>query len=386
MVFLLLIAGLIALVVGAELLVRGASALAAAFGISALIIGLTVVAFGTSAPELAVSVLSSARGQADIALGNVVGSNIFNVLFILGISAVIVPLAISRQLIRVDVPLMVGASGLLLLLAGNGHINRVEGLVLFGGLLSYLSVCYVLSRRAETQAPVAPELPSARHPEDPPVVVPQAAAVRPGWLRLGQHLLLIMAGLALLVLGSHWLVEAAVTLARWLGASELVIGLTIIAAGTSLPEVATSIVAAVRGERDIAVGNVVGSCIFNILGVLGLSAAVSPQGVQVASQALQFDIPVLLAVAVLCLPFFMGERLISRWKGSVLLGGYVAYTVALLLLAQDPTRVQSFRTGLIAVAVPVLGMAFSAVILRSRQPANSTSADTSAVPPAEVPR
>jgi cation:H+ antiporter len=258
------IPGLIALIVGAELLVRGASKLALSFGISPLVVGLTVVAFGTSAPELAVSVQSAWSGQVDIALGNVVGSNIFNVLFILGLSALIAPLLVHRQLIRQEVPMMVALSLLLWLLASDGGISRGDGLLLVSLLLAYTFLVIRQSRRESLAgAPLASELP-------PPV---DGHAWDAHWLA---QLLLVAAGMTLLVLGSNWLVEAAVTLARRLGMSEVVVGLTIVAAGTSLPEVATSIMAAVRGQRDIAVGNVVGSNIFNILAVLGISASIAP--------------------------------------------------------------------------------------------------------------
>ena len=261
------ILGLAALVLGAELLVRGASRLALAFGISPLVVGLTVVAFGTSTPELAVSVQSAWAGQVDIALGNVIGSNIFNVLFILGASALIVPLTVHQQVIRQEVPIMIGASLLLWVLATDGGIARWEGLLLTALVVGYTLLLIRQSRRetAATQAAVDAEYAEA--------FVPAGTDWRDHW---GVQLLLILAGLALLVLGARWLVEAAVNFARVLGVSETVIGLTIVAVGTSLPEVATSIMAAIRGERDIAVGNVVGSNIFNLLGIGGIAALVTP--------------------------------------------------------------------------------------------------------------
>jgi cation:H+ antiporter len=285
MAILMLVLGLAVLTAGAELLVRGSSQLAIALGISPLVVGLTVVAYGTSAPELVVSVQSSLSGQPDVAIGNVVGSNIFNVLFILGLSAMIVPLRVSQQLIRVDVPLMVGLSVLVLATAQDGKIGRLDGLVLIGGIIAYTVLAVVSSRRekAAIQAEYEAEFGMKKEVE--------------GRGKIVANLLLVAAGLALLVLGSRWFVDSAIMIARAMGVSELVIGLTIVAAGTSMPEVATSIMAAIRGERDIAVGNVIGSNIFNILGVLGISSVVSSDGIRVSAAALQMDIPVMVAVA-----------------------------------------------------------------------------------------
>ncbi|MDW8323631.1 MAG: calcium/sodium antiporter [Burkholderiales bacterium] len=320
MTFLLFVLGLAALILGAELLVRGASRLALTLGISPLVVGLTVVAFGTSSPELAISVHSAWIGQVDIALGNVVGSNIFNVLVILGLSALITPLVVHQQLIRREVPLMIAVSLLLWGMAADGEVSRWEGVLLALGLAAYIVYAIRASRResAEIQAEYAEAMPGDGQAWD-----------RHWSVQMG----LIVAGLALLVLGSQWLVDSAVTIARALGVSELIIGLTLIAAGTSLPEVATSILAAIRGERDIAVGNVVGSNLFNILGVLGLSAAVAPSSLSVAPGLLAFDLPVMVAVAVACLPIFFTGNLIARWEGALFFAYYVAYTVYLYLLS-----------------------------------------------------
>ncbi|MBK9387550.1 MAG: calcium/sodium antiporter [Planctomycetes bacterium] len=307
----LLVAGLALLTFGGEWLVRGASRLAATAGLSPLVIGLTIVAFGTSAPEMATSVSAALAGNGDIALGNVVGSNSFNVLFILGASALITPLVVQQQLIKIDVPLMVAVSGLAWWMARDGSIDRIEGLLLAGGLLVYVVLCIATAKKepAAVQAEYAQEFGTEKQKRVP----------------LWKDFVFIVAGLGLLVLGSRWFVDGAVVMAKALGASELVIGLTIVAAGTSLPEVATSLIAAYRGERDIAVGNVVGSNLFNLLGVLGISGAVAPSGVPVAAAALSFDIPVMFAAAALCLPIFLTGSRISRSEGFVLLAGYAAY-------------------------------------------------------------
>jgi cation:H+ antiporter len=349
MTILLFIAGLVILVAGGELLVRGAARLAAATGVSPLVIGLTVVAFGTSSPELAVSVQASLAGQVDIAVGNVVGSNIFNVLLILGFSAAIVPLVVSAQLVRLDVPIMIGVSVLLLLLALDGLLSRAECGVLAAGLAAYILTQVVLSRRSPTTPP-----------DD---------SVDTGNPLI--NVLLIIIGLALLVLGSRWLVQAAVQIAAALGATPLVIGLTIVAAGTSMPELATSVIAGVRGQRDIAVGNIIGSNIFNILAVLGISGVLSPAGIPVSNAALTLDVPVMLAVAVLCMPIF-SKYAIRRWEGILFVAYYVVYTGYLILDAADHEGLAEYRTVVLTTVLPLtLLTVLGSVIRRRRAPDSS---------------
>ncbi len=342
MVVVFLIAGLILLVIGAEILVRGASRLASSLGISPLVIGLTIVAFGTSAPEMAVSIGASWAGQADLALGNVVGSNIFNVLFILGVSALVAPLVVSQQLVRLDVPLMIAASVAVLLMGLDNKISRIDGVFLFGAVLAYTFFLIRQSRR-ESSAAV-----TAQYEAEYGVGAQNDSAVIQ-YLKDG---VMILGGLALLVLGAQWLVDSAVQIAQYLGMSELVIGLTIVAAGTSMPELATSVIASLRGERDIAVGNVVGSNIFNLLAVLGLSSIVAPDGVQVADAALAFDIPVMVGVALICLPIFFTGYLISRLNGALFLFYYVAYTAYLLMAAQQHESLQTFGTAMVWFVMP----------------------------------
>jgi cation:H+ antiporter len=333
----LFILGLVLLVAGAVLLVRGASKLALSLGISPLVVGLTVVAFGTSSPELAVSVQSALSGRVDIALGNVVGSNILNVLLILGATALITPLLVHRQLIRQGVPAMIGISLLLWALAADGGLGRWDGLLLVSLLAGY-TVLTVRQSRRETAAVGAPPIPDKTT----------------GWDRhWGVQVLLILVGLALLVLGSDGLVRAAVTLARQLGVSDLIVGLTIVAAGTSLPEVATSIIAAVHGERDIAVGNVVGSNFFNILGVLGISASLAPADLVVAPSMLAFDLPLMAAVAVACLPIFFTDHLIARWEGALFLAYYAAYLAYMILDASEHDAQVGFSMVMIGFVLPL---------------------------------
>ncbi len=342
MTLLLFAAGLAALVTGAELLVRGASKLALSFGISPLVVGLTIVAFGTSAPEMAVSVKAVLGGTADIAIGNVVGSNIFNVLFILGLSALIAPLVVNLQLIRQEVPVMIGASLLLLVLTLDARLDRFDGALLFALMLAYTVFLVRQSRAAVRSAPTM-----------------QNDFARPR--RLGSwdsgwpvQLLLIAVGLGLLVLGSDWLVSAATRFARTLGVSDLIIGLTIVAAGTSMPEAATSVMAALKGERDIAVGNVVGSSVFNILGCLGLAALVaSGEGLIVPKSVLHFDVWVMCAVALACLPVFLTGREIARWEGGLFLLYYAAYVIYLALAAQQHKALAPFSSAMLGFVIPL---------------------------------
>jgi cation:H+ antiporter len=340
---------LVLLIVGAELLVRGASRLALVAGVSPLVVGLTVVAFGTSAPELAVSVRSalSSQAEADIAIGNVVGSNICNVLLILGLAATIAPLGISARVIRQDVPIMIGVSVLLLLLALDGSVGRWDGVLLFGGVGCFTAFTLYQGRRQKV-------------PIDLGAI--ETSDVGGGRLLLdcGQ----IVFGLALLVLGSNWLIDGAVSIARSLGISELIIGLTLVAVGTSLPELATSILASLRGERDIAVGNAIGSNIFNILAVLGLTAIVAPHGVRVAPSVLYFDLPVMIAVAITCLPIFFTGSSISRFEGLIFLGCYGSYTAYLIMAAQEHDAIPFLSKVMLLFVVPLLALTLVVTVTR----------------------
>jgi len=350
-VLVLLVAGLALLVLGAEALVQGASKLAATLGISPLVIGLTIVAFGTSSPEMAVSVQASWAGQADIALGNVVGSNIFNVLLILGVSALVMPLVVAQQLIRLDVPIMIGVSVLALVFGLDGRIGRSDGVILFIGIIVY-TVFLIYQSRRENNSEVQAEY----------------AQYGNGKRSIGQwgiNLGLIAGGLVLLVLGSRWLVQSSIAIAQAIGVSELIIGLTIVAAGTSLPELATSVIASIRGQRDIAVGNVVGSNIFNILSVLGLSAAVSPNGVAVSNAALRFDIPVMIAVAFACLPIFATGNLISRREGVLFTAYYIAYTVYLILNSTQHELLPVYSHIMLLFVIPLTAITLAIVGWRS---------------------
>jgi cation:H+ antiporter len=348
---LLFVGGVALLIAGAEAIVRGASRLAAALGISPLVIGLTVVAFGTSSPELAVSLRASLEGEPDIALGNVVGSNIFNVLFILGLSAVIAPLVVAQQLVRLDVPLLIGVSLLVFALALDGTIGRIDGLLLFAGVIGYSVFVVRQSLRETAEVRLEYETEFGRRTRG-----------LKQWL---VHVALVALGLVMLVAGSRWLVSGAVAVAEALGLSELVIALTIIAAGTSLPEVATSVIASIRGERDIAVGNVVGSGLFNLLAILGLASLVAAEGIRVAPAVLRFDLPVMIAVSTACLPIFFTGYRIDRWEGFLFLAYFAAYTLYLILAAAQHDALPAFSTAMELFVLPLTSVTLGVLAIRA---------------------
>ena len=353
---LLFVAGLSALFIGANALVHGASKLALSLNVSPLVVGLTVVAFGTSAPEMAVSVGAVINGQADIAIGNVVGSNIFNVLFILGLSALVAPLIVHTQLIRQEVPIMIGTLLILIALSMDAVIGMWDGGLLFALLIMYVVFLIRQSRyaSADQTAEFDTELTKAK---------PSSWDGR--WpVQIG----LIAVGLLLLVMGSEWLVSASIAFAKQLGISDLVIGLTIVAAGTSMPEVAASLVAAFKGERDIAVGNVVGSNIFNVLGCLGLGGLVSgAAGMVVAPAVLTFDLWVLSAVSLACLPIFLSGREIARWEGAVFLIYYMAYVTYMIMSASAHDALPHLSNAMLSFVLPLTIITLVVSVLGKRR-------------------
>ncbi|MEB3267225.1 MAG: calcium/sodium antiporter [Leptolyngbya sp.] len=348
-----LLIGLVLLVVGAEVLVRGASNLAAIVGLSPLIIGLTVVSYGTSAPELAVSVQSQFLQEVDIALGNVIGSNVFNVLMILGLSAVVIPLTVAQQLVRLDVPIMIGVSGLMLLFAMDGTIGHSDGVILLLGSVVYTGFLVYQGRKDSQALAMNGELP------------PGSALVKRTPAQILISVGLVLLGLVLLVVGAQFLVDGAVEVAQAMGVSELIIGLTIVAAGTSMPELATSVVASYRGEQDIAVGNVVGSNIFNILTVMGATATVG--SVPVSAAALHFDLPVMVAVAIACFPIFWTGNRISRWEGLLFVGYYLAYSAYLILDAVGHDQIGLFSNVMLLFVIPLTVVTLITLVLQRPQ-------------------
>ncbi len=337
-----MIGGLAVLTFGADWLVKGASRLALSLGIAPLVIGLTIVAFGTSAPEMAVSITSAYAGSADIAVANAVGSNIFNVLFILGVSALVAPLIVHQQLIRMDVPIMIGVSILLYSLAQDGVLGLWDSALLSTLIVSYTWFLIMESRR-EKSAAVAAEYAEG---------VDDAAGGEKG--SLISDLFFIVAGLVMLVVGAKFFVNGAIEFARLMGVSELIIGLTIVAAGTSLPELATSVVAAYKGERDIAIGNIVGSNIFNICSVLGFSGLVSMGTLSVSPAMLAIDIPLMIGVALLCLPFFRAGYVLTRANGAVFLAAYVVYVLFLVWKEQQSVALNDLAAIVFSVMLPAL--------------------------------
>ena len=308
---LILTVGLVLLYFGAEGLVRGSSSLALRLGVGPLLVGLTVVAFGTSTPELVVSLKAAYLGQGDISVGNVVGSNICNIGLILGFSALIIPIKVASQIVRIDTPIMIATTVLALFLLHDGSLSRAEGIVLFVLLIAYVLFSIRLAKNQAADA-LAGEF---------------TEEIKISKWGVGQDIAFILAGLVMLVFGARFLVDAAIDIAKAAGLSEAVIGLTIVAVGTSLPEFATSLVAAIYKEADIAVGNVVGSNIFNILGILGISAAVTPLS---SAGITGIDLGVMAAFALALWVFSRTGYRITRSEGFLMLAAYAAYIVWLV--------------------------------------------------------
>lgn len=350
--------GLVLLIGGGEVLVRGASALATKLGIPPLVVGLVIVSAATSAPELAVTIGAVIDEEPSLAVGNVVGSNIVNVLLILGLSALFLPLAVKRRLVKFDLPVMVGISILLLVLALDGEITQIDGVILFAAAVAHVVLSFTLSRKDPDAVP--DDAAAATDPSQTgPVRTRRAPAS--GVLSYLIPVVLILAGIGLLVFGADLLVTGAVAIATGFGVSSLVIGLTVVAIGTSLPELATSIAAVRRGERDLAVGNIVGSNIFNIGIVLGLPAIFFPAGIPVPDAAISLDIPLMIAAAVALVPIAFTGFTIARWEGAVFVGLYVAYTVYLILAAVEHDALRGFSIVMLFFVLPLLAVTLIAV-------------------------
>lgn len=308
--------GLIGLFFGGEWLVKSASRLAKSFGLPALIIGLTVVSIGTSAPELVVSVSAALGGSSDVALGNVIGSNIANIGLILGISGIIYPLFIHGQLVRREIPIMVAASVIIFLISLDGTIDQLEGFLLLCGYVAFVVVLYRFTPKTEEDKgeveEVGQEVESIESIKEEPVVKRRDEAIR------------FVIGLVLLIIGAQLTVNGAISIARSVGISELIIGLTIVAVGTSLPEIVTSVVASLRKHSDIAVGNVIGSNIANLLVILGITAMIRPIPVQ--ESLLRFELPIMMAFAIGVVPFVLDLKL-QRWQAVLFLMAYIVFII-----------------------------------------------------------
>lgn len=309
-ILIFLVLGLVALFIGAEGLIRGSSALALKIGITPLVVGLTVVAFGTSTPELVVSLKAALIGNSSISLGNIVGSNIANIALILGIAAIIRPLDVHANVIRREIPIMIGISILLVLLLIDGELGLVDGIIFVLGIVIYTIVNITMARK-EKNAEVDKEF---------------KEGLKTG-LGVPISIVMIVGGLGLMILGANLFVTSSISIAKVIGVSDAIIGLTIVAVGTSLPELITSVVAAYKNESDIAIGNVVGSNIFNILGILGITALI----ISVGSSGINYvDFGVMLFAALILLPLSKTGFRITRLEGIILVLGYIAYIYYLM--------------------------------------------------------
>ncbi|MEM8912364.1 MAG: calcium/sodium antiporter [Planctomycetota bacterium] len=317
------VAGVALLLVGGDAVVRGASRLAALARLSPLFIGLTVVSLGTSAPEMAVSVSTAMKGQADITIGNVVGSNLFNMLMIVGVSASWVALPVLRQITSFDVPVMVLATILMWLMGLDGALSRMDGVILLICLIAYFAISYRLGKERKS-AVIDSSVSEAVNETS------SSDSLRGILGGLLWNLVILAFGVAALVWGCDWFIAACVYIARTFGLSEIVIGLTIVSAGTSLPELVTSVAATIKGERGIAIGNAVGSTILNVFAVLGVTAFVAPDGVSVDATILRWDAPIMILVAAISWVVFRTGRTIQRREGFLLIGIYLVYVGYLL--------------------------------------------------------
>jgi len=344
---LFVVVGLVLLISGGEALVRGASTIATKAGISPLVVGLVVVSAATSTPELAVTIDAVLQGEPGLAVGNVIGSNIANILLILGLSAVISPLAINRQVVRFDIPVMVGLTVLLLVVSLDGRLGVVEGILMLSGLVLHAVMSVYLGRK------------DAARPTESTETLPLGAKPVATWLAT----VLLVGGIGLLAIGARVLVVGAVNIASSLGVSSLVIGLTVVAIATSLPELATSIVALLRGERDMAVGNIVGSNIFNIGLVLGLSAVIFGDGIPIPQAAIALDMPIMLATAFALLPIAFTGFVIARWEGVVFVGMFVAFIAYVVLAATQHDALSGFSTVMLWFVLPLLATTLIAVTI-----------------------
>lgn len=324
------VAGLVALAFGAEVMVRGGAQMASRLGISPIVVGLTVVSIGTSLPELAVGVTAAAEGSGTLAVGNIAGTNAVNLLFILGLSALLRPLAIRHRTLRLDLPAMAVAAVLFWVLSLDGTLSRADGVILLCAAIAY-TVVVVRSARSESRdfvdeyayayqgEPAGDQRPPTREPE-----LPDTGS-------LVRHFAMTVVGITIVVVGAEWLVDGAVGFAREFGVSDALIGLTIVAIGTSAPELVTTIVSTVRGERDIAIGNLLGSSVFNIVLILGATCLVPAHGLHLTSSLVWIDIPVMVAATLILIPIFFSGRRVHRAEGGAMVVAYLAYLTFVLV-------------------------------------------------------
>ncbi|MCV7056055.1 calcium/sodium antiporter [Mycolicibacterium gilvum] len=315
------VVGLLTVIAGAEVMVRGGAEVAARLGISPIIIGLTVVSIGTSMPELAVGVVSAADGSGALAVGNIAGTNVVNILLILGLSALLVPLALAMRTIRFELPMMAVAALLFWGLAADGNLSRLDGGILVTAAVGY-TAAVIWSARRESRA-IAAEFASEFAPEP----VATTTEVR---RRTATHVAMTVGGIVVVVIGADWLVDGAVGMARQFGVTDALIGLTVVAIGTSAPELVTTVMTTLRGDRDIAIGNLIGSSIYNILLILGITCLVPAGGLALTEGLVRIDIPVMVVVGLACIPIFLSGRRVSRMEGGMMVAAYLGYLAFVL--------------------------------------------------------
>ena len=319
------VAGLALLVVGAELVVRGASKLALSLGVKPLVLGITVVAIGTSAPELAIGITAAMQGSTDLAVANIAGVNILNLLFILGLSAAIIPITIHSQILKLELPFIVLSALAMITLSWNGVLSAFDGALLVLGAIIYTVILIRLSRR---EPKIVVDEYEDMYGEEPDVDQDNQGEAP----KRIMNSVILLAGLGLTVFGANLFVEGAVGMARGLGISETVIGLTIVAMGTGTPELATTVIATIKGDRDVAVGNLVGSSIYNVLLILGITAMAAPGGIAVGRDVLLIDISLMALVALICIPVFVSGKQVTRLEGILFVSGYLVYVLSIVLL------------------------------------------------------
>jgi len=322
--------GLIALIVGAEMVVRGASRLAAMLGVKPLVLGLTVVSIGTSVPELAVGITASMQGSGSLAVGNIAGTNMVNILFILGLSAFLQPLPIHLQVLKLDLPMMVIAAAMMAGLSLDGTLTPFDGVLMFVAAVIYTMALLRISKRESRAVEKEFEDMCGIDPGETCGIDTIKRRQREKQARL-KYAVMLVAGMGITVIGADWMVNGAIGIARTLNISDALIGLTIVAIGTSSPELATTVVATIRKERDVAVGNLLGSSIYNILVVLSLTCMISPGGLPVTHELMLFDIPLMTGVALACVPVFLNGKCISRMEGGMGVTLYLIYLLWLIL-------------------------------------------------------
>jgi cation:H+ antiporter len=355
------LAGLAGLLIAGNLVVRGSGAIGRHIGLSPLVIGLTIVAAGTSAPELAVVAQSVAIDDPSLAVGSIIGSNIANVLLVLGCAATLGAIHVTSRAVRIDIPIMVGASVLFLLFALDNRLGRLDGAVMFALLIGFVTWSIASARRAPTPSGIDTDGAGGSNSGDD-----RSDASDPGRSdsRLARSILELVGGIGVLALAARFTVTGAEGIAASLGVPELIVGLTIVAIGTSAPEIVTTIVAAYKGQRDMAVGNAVGSNLFNILGVLGLSSLVVSEGIPVAPDALELDLPIMVAVAIACLPMFARDHRLDRWEGWLFLAYYGAYLTFLVLDATGHRAKDPFALIMVAFVIPLTAITLAVVLYR----------------------